>query len=200
MSYWQTFQTEIVATKHFFLNYLKNPVEAVRRLPDWKWPTIVITNVLTASGSGALAGLVGANALQIAIGAFLFPITSTLSMIVAGSFIYYSSLLFFGKTPAARPLFTLLVIAHFPFMIFHTVSRLLPPIDLLGLAFTFLLLIVGLVDNFKLPRKGTIRLISAVYLVFFLVWIGTQISSFRKFESFNPQSLDRLQQQYYKDR
>jgi hypothetical protein len=58
------------------------------------------------------------------------------------------------------------------------------------MAFTGLLLLVGLVENFQLNRKLVIRLISSLYALFFVLWFWDRIAS-SKFEK--SWSTDRVQ-------
>lgn len=196
MPYWDTFVSEIKETQNFFFRLLKNPIKAIKRLPQWQWPTLLIMFVLITAASGALSGLIGASFTQIFVGLIIFPVASFFALIVAGAFIYYSCILFFGKTLKIKSLFTLLVISHIPFSLFHTISPILPPIDLVGFAFTCFLVTVGMCENFSTPKKGTLRLIGAVFATFFLVWIFSRIEHSKKVSSFEPKNIEQLQKEY----
>jgi hypothetical protein len=70
---------------------------------------------------------------------------------------------------------SLVCLAVVPYFLFHSVSGYLPPIDLLGFAFTCVLLIVGLVEQFGLERRLCSKLVGSMAIVFFIVWMVSQI-------------------------
>ena len=92
-----------------------------------------------------------------------------------------------------------MTIAILPAVALSTVSRFIPPITLLGTALTGLLLIVGFVDNFRLPKKQITKLIGGLFLIYVIIWISSSISFQKKQQDFRskhlPESLDILEKE-----
>lgn len=89
--------------------------------------------------------------------------------------------------------------ALLPALTISTLSGLIPPITLVGTALTGLLLIVGFVDNFRLPKKKVTKLICGLFLIYVIIWITSTISFQQKSEEFRykhkPENLDILQKE-----
>lgn len=154
---------------------LRDPVRSVREPLDFSWPLIATLIAAGAMISGGVAGAVARNWLDVAIGLIVFPITSLVCSVVFGFFIYYFFSLFQSTFLDFRRLMSLVVVALLPYFLFHSASGYLAPIDLLGFAFTCVLLIVGLVEQFGLSRRVCSRLIVSLYVLFFIVWSFSQI-------------------------
>jgi hypothetical protein len=157
------------------IRMLRDPLGTVRRPLNYSWPLIVVILALSAFVSGAVAGAITRSVADFLVGILLFPITSVITAIVFGFFIYYFFSLFQSTFLDFRRLMSLVAVAVVPYFLFHSVSSYLPPIDLLGFAFTCVLLIVGLVEQFGLERRICSRLVASLGLVFFLVWTLSQI-------------------------
>ena len=157
------------------IRMLKDPLGTVRRPLDFSWPLILVLLAACAFVSGAVAGAIAHSWFDFVVGILIFPITSVISATVFGFFIYYFFSLFQSTFLDFRRLMSLVSVAVVPYFLFHSVSGYLPPIDLLGFAFTCVLLIVGLVEQFGLERRLCSRLVGSLALVFFVVWIVSQI-------------------------
>ena len=153
------------------INYLKNPLREIKHVPDWSWPELVIMQVLVTATTAAITGLVGRSFLGILSGLFITPILTALTIGISSLFFYYLFQVLAGQTLPFRRLVTVVFFANLPFFIFQILSSLIPPISLIGFAFSSIILIQGLIENFGLPRKLVIRVISVIYLAVFLVWI-----------------------------
>lgn len=156
-------------------DFLKHPIGFMRQPLTLSWPAIASLQIGAAAVSGALVGLMGRNFLDFLTGLFLFPLTTLVISAVFTLFIYYFFSLFRATFLELRRLMGIVTFALVPYLIFHTVSAFLPPIDLLGFAFTCALLAVGLVEQFGLERKIVFKLVGACGLVFFLAWSTAQI-------------------------
>lgn len=156
---------------------LKDPLGTVRRPLDFSWPLILNLLGVSAFVSGAVAGAITHSFFDFLVGVLIFPVTSVITATVFGFFIYYFFSLFQSTFLDFRRLMSLVSVSVVPYFLFHSVSGYLPPIDLLGFAFTCVLLIVGLVEQFGLERRLCSRLVGSLGLVFFLVWVLSQIRS-----------------------
>jgi hypothetical protein len=154
---------------------LRDPLGTVRRSLDFTWPLIFVLLGLSALVSGAIAGAITHNYFDFLIGLFIFPLTSVISSIVFGFFVYYFFSLFKSTFLDFRRLMSLISVALVPYFLFHSVSSYLAPIDLMGFAFTCVLLIVGLVEQFGLDKRLCARLVVGLAVVFFIVWTISQI-------------------------
>jgi hypothetical protein len=159
------------------IRMLKDPLGTVRRPLDFSWPLIVTLLGVSAFVSGAVAGAIARSFFDFLVGILIFPITSVITATVFGFFIYYFFSLFQSTFLDFRRLMSLVSVAVVPYFLFHSVSSYLPPIDLLGFAFTCVLLIVGLVEQFGLERRLCSRLVGSLGLLFFIVWGLSQIRS-----------------------
>jgi hypothetical protein len=155
----------------FILDFLKNPIQRVSHFPNWSWKRTVLLNVGISVVSGSLRGLIPPNIYHILFGVFFLPIiTFLMTHILAGFFFYYFQV-FEKRTVDFLNLLKIVFLANIPFLIVHTLTSLLPPITFLGLAFAALILIVGLTESFQLEKKRTIKLVTLLYLMVFLVWL-----------------------------
>ena len=157
------------------IQILKDPLGTVRRPLDFSWPLIIVILAAAALVSGAVAGTIAHSIADFLVGVFVFPITSVIAAFVFGFFIYYFFSLFRSTFLDFRRLMSLVCLAVVPYFLFHSISSYLPPIDLLGFAFTCVLLIVGLVEQFGLERRLCSKLVGAMGVLFFVVWMVSQI-------------------------
>ena len=157
------------------LRMLRDPLGTVRRPLDFSWPLVLNILGVSAFASGAIAGAITHSIGDFLVGILIFPITSVITATVFGFFIYYFFSLFRSTFLDFRRLMSLVSVAVVPYFLFHSVSSYVPPIDLLGFAFTCVLLIVGLVEQFGLDRRLCSKLVGVLGLVFFVVWIAAQI-------------------------
>ncbi len=156
-----------------YLRFLKNPVQEIRHLPNWSLRDQVINQVIVTAVSGALSGVMQRSFLSIIYSAITVPILAGITIFVATLFFYFFFQVFGGVTLAFRRLMELMFFANIPFFIFMTVAHLFPPIIGIAMAFSAILIVVGLCDNFQLERKMVIRTVAGVYALFVIVWAWT---------------------------
>lgn len=160
---------------HYILNYLRHPIEKIKTLPDWNWTVLLITVIVLSMGSGVLAGLVPPNFFRLMGGIIISPIVGLVTAIVGSLFVYYYFQVFEKRTCSFRKIFTLILLANIPFFIFQVLSELLPPITLVGFAFTALLLAVGLTENFQMEKRRALRLATILFAIVFILWLWNRI-------------------------
>src|SRR4051812_22142848 len=93
---------------------LRNPIGTVRTHLDFSWPLIVCLLAVSALVSGAVAGAITHNFVDFLIGLFIFPLTSVITAIVFGFFIYYFFSLFRATFLDFRRLMSLVAVAVVP--------------------------------------------------------------------------------------
>ena len=148
-------------------------------MPEWDWKTLVVLQLLTSLISSFIASLVNLNIWRILQGILVIPPVSLITAGVSSLFLYYAFLFLTQQTLPAKDIFTLVILSNIPFFIFHTFSTFFPPITLLGFLFSALLLVVGLVERFGLPRPLVMKVVGSIWCVYLIIWIFGQIESYQ---------------------
>jgi hypothetical protein len=159
----------------YIVDYLRHPIQKIKTLPDWNWSTLIITLVAVSMVSGVVSGLIPPNIYRIAGGLIVAPMVGTVTSLVGALFIYYYFQVFEKRTCSYRKIFTLILFANIPFFIFQTGSELIPPITLVGFAFTALLMAVGLTENFQMDKRRSLRLVTILFAIVFILWLYNRI-------------------------
>ncbi len=155
----------------FLIEFIKHPVNKISNLPDWNWPSLFVVQIVLAVLSGTLAGVIKLNFYRIASGMILMPIVSTVAALMLALFLYYYFQFFENRTEDYRKIFTLVILSSIPFYLFQILSEYFAPVTLIGFAFTALLAIVGLCDNFKVRRERAYQLIGILFVLVLVAWI-----------------------------
>ncbi|WP_374079611.1 Yip1 family protein [Bdellovibrio bacteriovorus] len=159
----------------YIINYLRHPIEKIKTLPDWNWTVLIITLVVISMGSGVLTGLVPPNFFRLMGGFVISPIVGVVTTFIGALFIYYYFQVYEKRTCSLRKIFTLILFANIPFFLFQVGSELIPPITLVGFAFTALLMAVGLTENFQMEKRRSIRLVTILFAIVFILWLWNRI-------------------------
>lgn len=180
---------EFIESKNVLLQFLRHPLKQMRQMPDWTWKRLFIVLIIIASGTGFLSGFLEKKiVISVLFGIIFKPIIVTICILVASIFFYYAFQIFADKTVPFRQLFTVVFFASIPQMFLDIVSNYLPPITLIGMLFTAMLLSVGFVENFQLPKKLVLRFVAAIYLIFFAIWITERINNSKMDRSWHEES------------
>lgn len=169
----------------FILEFLKNPIQNISRFPNWSWKKTVLINVILSVAAGTLNGLIPPNVYNIAYGLIFMPLITLIMIHILSGFFYYYFQVFEKRTVDFLNLLRMVVLSHIPYLILHSLTSLLPPLVLLGFAFSALLLIVGLTDSFSLDKKRAIKLVSVLYAMVFLVWLWERVDTRRLSRTFS---------------
>ena len=154
------------------LEFVKSPVEKIKILPDWNWPSVFTVQILLALASGMLAGLIKLNFYRVLNGLFLMPIVTTVSAMLLSLLVYYYFQFFENRTESYKKIFILIILSSIPFYLFQIISEYFAPISLIGFAFTSLLAIVGLHENFAVEKKRAYILVGSMFVIVLLAWIS----------------------------
>lgn len=173
----------------YILQFLKHPIREITHLPDWPWKTLIWVQIALSMVSGILASLAKPNVFGVLFGIIVMPIISTLMVSLLTAFLYYYFQVFEQRTAQASRLFTLSVFSSIPFFVLQVASPLIPPITLIGYAFSAMLLAVGLSENFQMEKRRAIRLAIILFSVVLLVWIGNQLNNYRVERAATQQSI-----------
>jgi hypothetical protein len=159
----------------FILEYLRHPLEKIRQVPDWNWSVLIAVQVLISMVSGVLSGLLPPDFYRVMGGLIVSPMVGLVTGFIGALFIYYYFQVFEHRTCSLRKIFTLIMLANIPFFVFQVASEQIPPITLVGFAFTALLMAVGLTDNFQMDKKRALRLVLVLFAVVFVLWLWNRI-------------------------
>ena len=167
------FQPEIAI---YLFNFLKNPFQSIKTLPDWNWQILILTQILITSGTGALGGIF-VSPLAFLGGLFIVPILTLITVSITTLFFYYVIQIFYKKTYSFRQMFTLVFLANVPFFIFQILSPIVPIISLFGLAISGVLIGIGFMEHLQLEKKFVTRLIAGLFILFSLIWLWGHLDS-----------------------
>ncbi len=156
---------DYLAILRFLPQFLLKPVENMRALPSYHPVSLVAFQLSLSVVSGLVMGLIGHGILLALVGALVMLVAGLVTPLLTALAIYYFFYLFYSTQLAPLELFKVVIFANIPFLIFHVLAAIFPPIDLLGLALACLLLIVGLTDSLQLPRKLSVKLVVVLYLL-----------------------------------
>lgn len=160
---------------YFISEFLKHPVDRMKMQPDWSWKRTVFIHILASVAAGVLNGLIPPNVYNIAYGLIFLPLITFVTSHILSGFFYYYFQVFEKRTVDFLALLHMVVLTNIPFLGLHILSSLVPPVTLIGLAFSALLLIVGLTDVFQLDKKRAIKLVATLYVMIFAVWLWEKI-------------------------
>lgn len=164
-------QEQITTLIQNLISFLKHPRDEIAKLPNWSWQELLLAHVLITATTGTLSGLVSKSFLSLLSGLILGPILTLITLSISALFFYYFFQIFARVTLPFRKLMTLLLLANLPFFIFQIVAVLVPPMILVGLAFTAVLLVIGFTANFSLDKKLVVQTMMGIYALLFVVWI-----------------------------
>lgn len=193
---WEDLKARAKEVIFFLPQFLKNPIEGMKRVPSWDWPTVIILEVLLTTVTSVLGGIVARHILAILGGLIVGPIMGlVLSFIIAG-ILYYCSLFILKTELEFRKVFVVVVLAKVPSQILGILSPLARPIVLVCIIFSALLLIVGMVENFMLDKKKVTQIVGTIAGLLIVYWIfGTIMDATTnhiKVQDYTPESLDQI--------
>lgn len=155
--------------------FVRDPIEAMKTPIRLNWVAVVVLQIGSALITGALAGVLAKNLWDFFVGLMLFPITSLAIGFVYTGFLFGYFSLFKSTYLDFRRLHSIVVVTLIPYFFVHIFAGFIAPMDLLGFALTAILLVVGLTEQFGLPRKDVAKVVGGLSLLFFLVWMAAQI-------------------------
>lgn len=156
----------------YLIEFVKHPVEKIKQLPDWSWTSLFILQFVLAVISGFIAALIKLNfPWGLLSGIILMPIVSTIAALLLTLFLYYYFQFFEKKTEHFRKIFTLVILSSIPFYMFQILSEYFAPVTLIGFAFTSLLGVVGLTENFYIQKQRAYQLVGLLFVLILVAWI-----------------------------
>lgn len=166
---------KIVDIIFFFKIYFSNPIQGMKQCPDWNWFVLLSVQLLLSLFLGIIASIVSSHSIIFIPSYITFPLSSLMTCFFGTCFFYFLFLFLYNRQLSFHKIYTLLFLALIPFLILRILSTLISPINLIGFAITLILLTVGFVESFLLPKKNIIKLFSALFAAYFLIWSAQQI-------------------------
>lgn len=162
----------------YFGHYFRNPLNAIKYVPDWNIGTTIIVQIVFS----ILIGFISDQMTDFILvkGVFFFPISSLVTTLLGTGFFYFLFLVLFNTEVSFLKLYKIVFLSHIPFLILRLFRVWIAPVELIGFMATSALLTVGFVENFLLPKKKMIRVIGVLFVVYFGVWMAQQISNSKK--------------------
>jgi hypothetical protein len=171
----------------------------MRQLPQWEWPTILILQAAFAIACSVITNLIEHDLLGLIIGILAAPLTAYLLSLTATGFFFYLFMFAFKRDLKFRQIYIHVLFASIPVQIVATVAHLLPPLLLIASAAALMLLFVGFVENFNLPRRPLRNVLLGLFAIHVLYWGFLQVrySSKHKIlhQNATPESLDILEKE-----
>ncbi len=180
----------------FLPAYLKNPVEGIKRVPSWDWPTVILLEILFSAATGFLTGIVARHFLSVVAGLILAPIMGLILSFIISGVVYYACLFILRTEVEFRRIFVIVVLAKIPSQILGILTPLIKFVTFGSIIVTALLLIVGISENFMLERKKVSQIIGTVAgfaLLYFLYTMVLDVTTNRiKVQDYTPDSLSQI--------
>lgn len=171
----------------------------MKLLPEWQWPTLFFVQTTVAAIAGLLTGIVSASFTKILIGVILYPISNGILLTLTSGFFYYFFLLFLKEQKKLKRIFTCCFFASIPLLALNIAAQKIAPLYILGLFVSSLLLIVGFVENLRLPKNIIKKIVFSLFAINTVFWIAQQINYAHKKETqrfkTTPESLDILERE-----
>ena len=149
---------------------------------SWINSTIHLLGLSAVSGFGF--GIFQNSILSLLAGIFIFPLTCLIFSAISAVLIYYYFYFRYSKKYNLEFIFGSIAQTSFGFLMIHPLAgaafklshTFSSFIDIVGLSFSALLLIVALVDSLRFPKKPTVRLITSVLGIILVLWIVKSVS------------------------
>ncbi len=196
---WEHIKIQLLETQSFSRRFVRNPIESMRSLPVLDWPVLLGLHSAIAASCGILGGLIERNWLGAIASLLVAPLAALILTFLFSGIFYYVIQFAFGKTPDFYRLVQNVVFAVIPSQVLGIISGLVPPIFLLGVAATLMLLYVGLVSNLGLEAKKLKNIFLSLFAVVAVYWVVQLVSmsssSNRIRLKATPESLDILEKE-----
>lgn len=157
----------------------------IQKLPEWNWPRILALHMLislvTLSISSLMMSASQVKSTTTSLGllpALMISFVLFLGFTFFLSFVfYYYFQLFLGRHEVFKRIFFIVCCAEVHFFLLQILASYLPPITLVGFAFTAFLLITGFATNLKIEKRKSIEIVTFIFVSVFIVWLINRINT-----------------------
>ena len=160
----------------YLRGYLKNPVDAIKNVPNWEWPVILGFYTVAAAACGLLSGVISLKFIMIVTGLLFFPISALVCAFILSGFFYYTFSFFYHRQFDFKNIFSIVALSFLPFFALYTLSGLLSAVNLVGFAASAVLLTVGLSEYTQLDKRKIVKLIIGLYAIYLIFWMVNVIT------------------------
>ena len=186
--------SEVVSLFSYLTRLIRNPVETIKQIPKIRFSRLIIFQILLCCGSVLISNMLSPYAINIFT--LLISILGSMAGIsILAMILYYFFAVFCHRELSFQSLFTLVLFSYLPFAILHLFYYYFPAIDLLGIAISSCLMVVGLVENYQIAKKSAIKVMSSVFAVFLIGWITNRITRYEYEKHGRPQTLDSIERE-----
>jgi hypothetical protein len=184
---------DLLILRDYSKDFLRHPIEKIKRVPRLSWESTVIGVFTINIVCGILRALFQFSVINFLISLFITPIIAAIALVLLSLFIYYFFQIIFKETYNFEKISTILFMAYLPGAIFYLGSIFYPPLFVLGLIINAFLVVVGLEENFQLPKKTIIKIVSLGVVLILVFWVKNQF--FSPHTSMDPKSLEQMEQE-----
>ncbi len=185
---------------HYLKAFAKSPIQTIKETPkDWDWVTTLAVQFSIAGPIGFLSGLFEGSTLGMIFNIFIHPIFIILLSLLISLFSKIVIRFLYQLEFQLLDIYRVVALATLPWAVIKILAPLNIPIGIVGMLIACVLISVGYVENFRLPRKGILKLMSIVFGLFFISWMINIISTTHKNEAIKnevtKESLDILEKE-----
>jgi hypothetical protein len=200
---WNRFRSSVEQAFRTLPHFLKNPIEGMKNLPDWDWPTLITLQAAFAAACGMMMQLVQHHIIAAILAFIIDPIVGNVVNLILSGFFFYTFMFFFKRHIPFRTIYTHLLFASIPVFLVTILSPFVPLVGLVGLGAACILLILGFSYNFQLPIYKVRNLIIGIFLLYAFM-MAFQLVSLRGGKEnlrirATPESLDILEKELKDD-
>lgn len=200
----QDIYRDLFLLKDYCKEFLKHPVEKIKSVPVVSWES----TVAGIFGINIICGILRAfyqfsfinfyhfnitNLINFVIALFITPIIAALILILLSLFIYYFFQILFKETYNFEKICTILFLSYVPGAPLYLGSVFYPPLFILGAVINAILLVVGLEENLRVPKKTLIKIVGIGFFLALVFWMTNQIYGLQT--NWEPKSLDQLEEE-----
>jgi hypothetical protein len=180
-------------------HFLRNPVQGMRNLPNWDWPTLLILPPAFALACGMLKNLIDRDLIGFFLDIVVSPVASVVvTGLIAAWFFYGFKFVFHLEVPF-RSIYTHVVFAAIPTQLTNIGTKYLPPVNVLGLAASIYLLHTGFTHSYQLDSRKLKKLFIALFSIYCLWWAAQIFKATYRHDGMRskalPESLDILEKE-----
>jgi len=172
-------KADVLACLELLKSMARHPTQVMRKLPHWELRRFILIQVILGVAVGLGRGIAKLSLFAILTEPILSTIaTLTFVAIVSGGG-YQLAKFLTKKNYDFSVLYGVIALAYIPFGVTRVFEISMWPFELIGVAGSFLLAIIGLSENLGLGRKGLTRIFGGIYVCILAFWIAQTVMETR---------------------
>lgn len=198
---WDVLKGDLLHALEDLKAFFRHPLQAMTTVPKWN----LVTSLIVAGGlgvfSGVLAAILNRSFMGFLASLFIVPFSSIVFLALASGFFYYVFLLIFKMQVHLRELFIVSIFAAIPTFLCVTLSQILPPIMLIGVAASLYLLRIAYLAVFNANRPLLNKILVGLFVFYAACWVMNSLNLEKGRQSLKkmatPESLDILEKELH---